>query len=80
MVKVKVRNESKHERFVRIATNRTQKVLDGLRILGNCANTQTYEYTKEEVEIIFKSIRTAMEEVRHKFAIKLNEKKLFKLQ
>ncbi|MFW9970566.1 MAG: hypothetical protein ACFFDF_10220 [Candidatus Odinarchaeota archaeon] len=79
MVKVKVRNESKHEKFKRIATGRTQKVLDTLRILGNCANTQTYEYTKEEVELIFKSIRTATEEVRHKFAIKINEKKLFKL-
>jgi len=80
MVKVKVKDESKHEKFVRIATGRTQKVLDSLRILGNCANTQTYEYTKEEVERIFKSIRSAMEEVRHKFAIKINEKKLFKLQ
>ena len=80
MVKVKVKDESKHEKFVRIATNRTQRILDSLRILGNCANTQTYEYTKEEVEKIFKSIRVAMEEVRHKFAIKINEKKLFKLQ
>lgn len=79
MVKVKVRNESKHEKFVRIATSRTQKVLDSLRILGNCANTQTYEYTKEEVDKIFKNIRAAMEEVRHKFAIKINEKKFFKL-
>ena len=60
MVKIKVKDESKHEKFIRIATGRTQKVLDYLRILGNCANTQ-------------------MEEVRHKFAIKINEKKLFKL-
>jgi len=79
MVKIKVKDESKHEKFVRIATNRTQKILDYLRILGNCANTQTYEYTKEEVERIFKSIRTTMEEIRHKFAIKINNKKLFKL-
>jgi len=79
MVKIKVKDESKHEKFIRIATGRTQKVLDYLRILGNCANTQTYEFSKEEVEKIFKSIRSAMEEVRHKFAIKINEKKLFKL-
>jgi len=79
MVKVKVRDESKHEKFVRIATDRTQKLLDSLRILGNCANTQTYEYTKEEVEKIFNSIRSAIEEVRHKFAININKKKLFQL-
>ena len=79
MVKVNVPNESKHEKFVRIASSRTQKILDTLRILGNCANTYTYEYTKEEVEIIFKSIITTMEEIRHKFSIKINEKKLFKL-
>ncbi len=80
MVKVKVKNESKHEKFKRIATNRTQKVLDALRILGNCSNTQTYEYTKEEVDKIFKNIRATTEEIRQKFMIKITDNQyLFKL-
>ena len=79
MVKVKVKNESKHEKFRRIATSRTQKVLDALRILGNCANTQTYEYTREEVEKIFKNIRATTEEIKQKFMIKISDKHIFKL-
>lgn len=79
MVKVKVKNESKHEKFRRIATSRTQKILDALRILGNCANKQTYEYTIEEVEKIFKNIRTTTEEIKQKFMIKISNKHIFKL-
>ena len=79
MVKVKVKNESKHEKFRRIATNRTQKVLDALRILGNCANTQTYEYTREEVEKVFKNIRATTEEIKQKFMLKITDKHIFEL-
>jgi len=79
MVKVKVKNESKHEKFRRIATSRTQKVLDALRVLGNCTNTQTYEYTREEVEIFFKNIRATTEEIKQKFMIKITDKHIFEL-
>ena len=79
MVKVKVKNESKYERFRRLATGRTQKVLDALRILGNCANTQTYEYKREEVEKIFKNIRATTEEIKQKFMIKITDKHIFEL-
>ncbi|KKK90517.1 hypothetical protein LCGC14_2722220 [marine sediment metagenome] len=79
MVKVKVKNESKHEKFRRLATGRTQKVLDALRILGNCTNTQTYEYTREEVEKIFENIRTTTEEIKQKFMHKITNKHIFEL-
>lgn len=79
MVKVKVNNESKYEKFRRIASNRTQKILESLRILGNCANTQTYEYSREEVEKIFKSIRATTDEIKQRFMMKVTEKHLFKL-
>ena len=36
MVKVKVKDENKSEKFIRIAENRTQRILDDLRLLGNC--------------------------------------------
>lgn len=79
MVKVKVKNESRHEKFRRLATGRTQKVLDALRILGNCANTQTYEYNREEVEKIFKNIRATTEEIKLKFMTKITDKHIFQL-
>ena len=79
MVKVKVKNESNHEKFRRLATSRTQKVLDALRILGNCANMQTYEYNREEVEKIFKNIRATTEEIKLKFMTKITDKHIFQL-
>ena len=34
--------ESKHEKFVRLAEARTNKIIDTLQLLGNCANTSSY--------------------------------------
>ena len=36
--------ESKHEKFVRLAEARTNKIIDTLQLLGNCANTSFYEW------------------------------------
>lgn len=36
-------NETKRERFIRIAEARTNKILEMMRLLGNCASTNNYE-------------------------------------
>lgn len=59
--------ESKADRFKRLATYRTEEVLDRLRILGHCANRQMYEYSEEQVENIFSAIEKQMKEERQKF-------------
>ena len=60
-------NEVKHETFLRIAKPRVQKILNSLRILGNCSNKSTYAYTFEEVEKIFDTIGIALSETKEKF-------------
>ena len=50
------KNESKQESFRRLATNRTNAVLDRLRILGHCSNPQLYEYSQEDVKKMFRAI------------------------
>ena len=52
--------ETKRERFVRVAEKRTQKVLDSLTSLGKCAHPACYEYTNEDLEIIFAAINKAV--------------------
>ena len=79
MVKVKIEDETKRERFIRLAESRTQKVLDALRILGNCANPHNYEYYKEDIDKIFKAINNTMERTREKFIIHLEREEEFKL-
>jgi hypothetical protein len=69
--------ETKREKFLRLATQRTQEVLDRLRILGNCANRQLYEYTESDVKKIFSAIEDQLKAVKAKFTtIKEKEFKL----
>ena len=70
-------NENAEERFKRIATVRTNAVLDRLRILGNLSNRQMYSYSEEDINKIFSVINKQLREVRAKFNSR-NQKK-FKL-
>ncbi len=60
-------NESKKEAFRRLATHRTNGVLNRLRILGHCANPQLYEYTQEDVKKMFRAIESDLKSVKAKF-------------
>lgn len=71
--------ESKHDRFIRLATVRTEKILNMLRLLGNCANTSNYEYTAKEVDKIFENIRRELDEQEALFKIKNKKRKRFSL-
>jgi bifunctional pyridoxal-dependent enzyme with beta-cystathionase and maltose regulon repressor activities len=59
--------ESRHERFKRIATKRTNDILEKIRILGNCANKSSYEYTEDEVNKIFTEIERNLKFTKAKF-------------
>lgn len=60
--------ESKHDKFVRLAEARTNKIIDTLQLLGNCSNTSVYEYTEAEVEEIFQAIEQELQAAKKKFA------------
>ncbi|MDD5711005.1 MAG: hypothetical protein PHV43_02825 [Candidatus Colwellbacteria bacterium] len=72
-----VNNESKRERFKRLATTRTNTVLKRLKVLGNCANRSVYDYTEEEINKIFSEIEKAVRESKAKFHF--SKSKEFKL-
>ncbi|MFQ5779197.1 MAG: hypothetical protein ACE5HN_00255 [Nitrospiria bacterium] len=44
------------ERFLRVAERRTNNILKNIRLLGNCANRQSYEFGPEEVRKVFQAI------------------------
>ena len=60
-------SESKRETFQRLATKRTNAVLEHLRVLGHCANPQLYDYTQEDVKKIFQAIEKELKVVKIKF-------------
>lgn len=59
--------ESKHEKFVRIVEARTNKAGEMLRLIGNCANIGSYEYSEEEVKKVFAYLEKELKNARNKF-------------
>ena len=39
----------KRERFVRVAESRTNKIIEMIRLLGNCSNKSNYEYDEKDI-------------------------------
>jgi hypothetical protein len=70
-------NETKRDRFKRLASLRTNEVIRRLKVLGNCANRQAYEYDAEDVGKIFGEIDRKVREVKAKF--NFSKEKEFKL-
>ncbi len=64
---VNEKQESRHERFKRIAAKRTNEILERIRILGNCSNKSSYDYTEQEINKIFSEIDKQLKFTRAKF-------------
>jgi len=59
--------ESKRDRFIRIAEARTNKILEMLRLLGNCSSRSNYEYTDEDIKKIFGALEKELKNTKNKF-------------
>lgn len=73
-------NETKHEKFVRIAEARTNKIIDMIRLLGNCSNKGNYSYSDEEVKKIFAAIEIELKAAKMKFVEEEPTERVFKLR
>lgn len=69
--------ENRKDRFIRVASKRTDEIIDKLRILGNCSNKSSYDYTDDQVNKIFSTITKEMLEAKAKF--KKGKRERFKL-
>lgn len=67
-------NETKNEKFLRIATPRVNAIIDKLDILSNCAGSN-YEYNEEQVETMFQAIRDAVDSCYNEFRPKVKTEK-----
>jgi hypothetical protein len=73
-------SETKHDRFIRIAEARTNKIIDMIRLLGNCSNTTTYEYDDSDIKKIFFAIEGELKKCRSKFQGNDSKENKFKLR
>lgn len=66
--------ETRNEKFKRLATYRTNLVIDKLRVLGNLSNKSNYDYTGEEIKKIFAAIDSQLRLIKTKFNINSGNK------
>lgn len=68
-------DESKKDKFVRLAENRMNSALKQIELLGNLSNTNTYDYTDEYVEQIVRTLKNAVSDLEKKYKIDKKNKK-----
>ena len=69
--------ENRNVRFKRLATLRTNAILEKMRLLGNLSNRANYEYSEEELSKIFAAVELQLRTIKAMFTGK--NKKEFKL-
>ena len=60
-------SQPKADRFHRVAEKRVDNVLNALRLLRQCSNRRTYEYTDEEVQRMFREIEGELRSAKKSF-------------
>lgn len=63
----------RRKRFEKVASNRVQKIIDFLGLLGNCANKNNYEYSDKDVELMFKEINRAVKDAKVLYDKEINQ-------
>ena len=70
--------ENKHERFKSVASNRMQNVLKEMSRLENCSNTNTYDFTTNDVNKMIKTLNEKIQEIRISYKKGLTDNNKFK--
>ena len=60
--------ETKRDKFVRIAEARTNKIINMIQLLGNFSNQSLYEYSQKDVNKIFNAIQAELDEAKKRYS------------
>jgi hypothetical protein len=72
--------ETKRDRFVRIAEARTNKIINMMRLLGNCASPGNYEYNDEDIRKIFNALEKELKNTKNRFLGEESKEERFTLR
>ena len=65
--------ESKNQRFKRLAEQRGNRILKDIHLLGNLSNKNNYNYSDKEVNILFTALENELRDTKWRF--KTNNKR-----
>ena len=74
-----MQQETKRDKFVRLAEARTNKIIDMISLLGNCSNKSNYDYTDADIQKIFTEIDKELKNTKLKFSVSEVEDDKFRL-
>lgn len=57
----------KRGKFIELATNRVNRALKDLRLIGNLSNRSAYEYTEEDVRKIVRALQRELDILKGRF-------------
>ena len=60
-------SETKREKFVRLAENRVNNALKQIQLIGNLSNTNAYDYDKDDIDLIVKTLKNAIYDLEKSF-------------
>lgn len=69
-----IHKETKSDKFVRLAEQRVNLIIEQFRKLGNLSNTRNYDYTDEQVKKIFSELNKALRKTKTIFNENSNTK------
>lgn len=67
--------QEKSQRFKRVAEARTNKIIESIRLLGNCSNRSNYSYSEEDVKKIFSAIESELKVAKQRYQTKSKNSK-----
>ena len=60
-------NKEKHDRFVRLANKRVNRVIKDIRLIGNLSNRSVYDYSDDESRKVVKALQKEIETLKARF-------------
>lgn len=57
----------KRGKFVELATNRVNRTVKDIRLIGNLSNRSAYEYSEEDVKKIAKTLQRELDLMKQRF-------------
>lgn len=60
-------DETKEDKFRRLAERRTNDAINRIRLLGNLANRNNYEYSDQQVNEMFTAIDKELKQAKKKY-------------
>lgn len=66
-VEIDMAERDRSAKFIELANKRVNRAISDIKLVGNLANRQNYEFTEDQAKKIIKALQQAVDQVRQSF-------------